>query len=164
MLPVASHMLSANVAILPLYIHIQMGQQRLSVKESTCRRLKESKSGGPLDRFVGTSRNEGNGKPTQERITELVLKFFISGNIAFAQAGNKYLNELIQLIALESGFAICPSHKVIRQKLYEYGEFSRDELHERLSRNDSKVSLALDCWSSRSNFGFMGTIDRLFPC
>jgi len=99
-----------------------------------------------------------------KRITELVLNFFISGNIAFAQAGNKYLNELIQLIALESGFAICPSRKVIRQKLREYGELSRDELHERLSCNDSKVSLALDCWSSRSNFGFMGTIDRLFPC
>ena len=132
--------------------------------ESTCIRLKESKSGGPLDRFIWTLRNDGDGKPTQERITELVLKFFISGNIAFAQAGNKYLNELIQLIALESGFAISPSRKVIRQKLRDYGELSRDELHERLLCNDSKVSLALDCWSSWSNFAFMDMINWLFAC
>jgi hypothetical protein len=88
-----------------------------------------------------------------------VLKFFISGNIAFAQAGNVNLNELIRLIPLERGMpASCPSRKVIRQQLREHGDISMEELHGLLATNDSKVSLALDCWSSRSNYGFMGIV------
>ena len=126
--------------------------------QSTCARRKLT--GGPLDRFTRTSQNaDSDGKPTQDRVTELVLKFFIFGNIAFAQAGNVNLNELIRLIPLESGMpASCLSRKVIRQRLHEHGNTSMEELHELLATNDSKVSLALDCWSSRSNYGFMGII------
>ena len=140
--------------------------------QRTCARTKLT--GGPLDRFTQTSQNaDSESKPTQHRVTELMLKFFISGNIAFAQAGNVNLNELIRLIPLESGMpASCPSRKVIRQRLHEHADISTEELHELLATNDSKVSLALDCWSSRSNYGFMGIIPShsfvapisLLPC
>jgi hypothetical protein len=68
--------------------------------------------------------------------------------------------------------ASCPSRKVIRQRLHEHADISTEELHELLATNDSKVSLALDCWSSRSNYGFMGIIPShsfvapisLLPC
>jgi hypothetical protein len=112
---------------------------------------------GPLDRFTKRSDGADANKTTQSTIEELVLKFFISGNIAFAQAENTYLRDIIKLIPLDSGSrSSCPTGKVLRVRLREHGEVSINELQELLDRNDSKVSLALDCWSSRSNYGFIG--------
>ena len=112
---------------------------------------------GPLDRFTKRSDGQDADKTTQSTIDELVLKFFISGNIAFAQAENTYLQDIVRLIPLDSGpRSSCPTRKVLRARLREHGEVSINELQELLDRNDSKVSLALDCWSSRSNYGFIG--------
>ena len=69
---------------------------------------------GPLDRFTKRSDGEDANKTTQTMIKELVLKFFISGNITFTQAENTYLHDIIKLIPLNSGSrSSCPTRKVL---------------------------------------------------
>ena len=94
----------------------------------------------------------------QNSITELILKFFISGNVSFQQGENEYLQRLIKLIPINGNtFARCPSRKVIRSRLTEHADNATDDLRSILLDNDSKISLALDCWTSRTNSAFLGT-------
>jgi hypothetical protein len=83
-----------------------------------------------------------------------VLKFFISGNIAFNQADNPHFQDL-----LRSGQG--KNHQVVnrrnlREKLTELASDATEDLIVSLMENQSKISLALDCWSSRNNYAFLG--------
>ena len=110
-----------------------------------------------MDAFSTTSSKDGT-LTNQNLITELILKFFISGNISFQQGENEYLQRLIKLIPIDGNtFARCPSREVIRSRLTQHADIAADDLKSMLLDNDSKVSLALDCWTSRTNSAFLGT-------
>ena len=126
---------------------------------------KKSTQYGPMDIFSTSCKD--STQITQNSITELVLKFFISGNVSFQQGENEYLQRLIKLIPINGNtFARCPSRKVIRSRLTEHADNATDDLRSILLDNDSKVSLALDCWTSRTNSAFLGTssIDAAHNC
>ena len=121
------------------------------VKESCKRNMQY----GPMDTFAIISKERT--QVDQNSITELILKLFISGNISFQQGENEYLQRLIQLIPIDDNtFARCPSRKVIRSRLTQNVDNATDDLKDMLLGNDSKVSLALDCWTSRTNSAFLG--------
>ena len=48
------------------------------------------------------------------------------------------------------------SRKRIRTLLRDHAQRAREELKSILSSVDSKISLALDCWSSRNGHAFLG--------
>jgi len=49
-----------------------------------------------------------------------------------------------------------PSRKTIRSRLAQISEAAKSSRKTELAANDSKVSLALDCWSSRTGHAFIG--------
>jgi hypothetical protein len=95
---------------------------------------------------------------TQEFVDETILKFFVSNNIPFKAVDNEHFRKLISLIPLNKSRnqAHSPSRNTLRARLSKYSKMGVDQLKRVLTENDSKFSIALDCWSSRSNYGFMG--------
>jgi hypothetical protein len=98
---------------------------------------------------------------TKEWIEQQVLKFFISANIPFRQADNEYFQELISKIQVNGSAASSPSRKVIRARLSKEAAVAKADLKVILSQNSSKISLALDMWSTRNKFGFLGILSSL---
>jgi hypothetical protein len=95
---------------------------------------------------------------TQDVVTEQVLKLFISGNIPFNQVENPEFKKLIHYIQLTNGnHAQTPSRKVLRDRLRKHHRVSKDELKVRFNTLDSKISLALDAWSTRNMQAFLGS-------
>jgi hypothetical protein len=90
-------------------------------------------------------------------IEEHVLKFFISGNIPFKQSDNEHFHKLVSLIQINNKNASAPSRKILRARLSKQAVLAKDNLKAILSTNRSKISLALDCWTTRTNFGFLCT-------
>jgi hypothetical protein len=90
-------------------------------------------------------------------IVDKVLKFFISGNIAFNQADNPYFQDLIR-----HAEARAPDPKInrksVRTRLTQVGQDAKEDLMITLIENDSKISLALDCWTSKNGHAFLGNI------
>jgi hypothetical protein len=99
---------------------------------------------------------------TKSQIEEQVLKFLISANIPFRQADNEYFRELVSWITVNNIPTKLPSRKVIRSRLMNEATMAKENLKAVLSTNRSKISLALDCWTTRTNFGFLGMYS-MFP-
>jgi hypothetical protein len=93
---------------------------------------------------------------TQTDVIDEALRFFISGNIPFNQAENPHFKKLISSIKVNGKSASPPSRKVVRARLKEAAAVAKDELKTELAANDSKVSLALDCWTSRPGHSYLG--------
>ena len=93
---------------------------------------------------------------TETNVVNEALCFFISGNIPFNQAENPHFKKLISSIKVNGKPVTPPSRKVIRAKLKEAASIAKEELKAELDANDSKVSLALDCWTSRPGHAYLG--------
>ena len=100
-------------------------------------------------------------KPTADQVAEEILKFFISGNIPFNQAGNPHFHKLLKYIVTVSGEAVTTSRKKVRSQLASEAMAADADLHELFKRVESKISLALDNWTSRNGYAFMGMFPSL---
>jgi hypothetical protein len=85
---------------------------------------------------------------TQEFVEEQILKFFVSSNIPFNQADNPHFRKLIEMITINNKPTHAPGRTTVRARLSHYSELSDIALIEVLAANKSKISLALDCWTS----------------
>jgi len=94
---------------------------------------------------------------TKSRIHQQVLKFVISANLPFNTVENEHFRELVSWIKVNNRPAQAPSRKVIRARLSMEAKSAKEDLKAILTANKSKISLGIDCWSSRTNLGFMGT-------
>ena len=95
---------------------------------------------------------------TKAMIEEEVLKYIISGNIPFTQVENEHFRKLISWIQVNNRPVTAPSRKVIRSRLSVQSELAKENLKNVLKANSSKISLALDFWSTRTSYGFLGTL------
>jgi len=97
------------------------------------------------------------GVMTNDFLCEKVLRIIIAGNLPFYHAENA---ELVD--HLKDAYPDCtpPTRKAVMDLLKTNVARARMELVEKLSRVDSKVSLAMDCWTTRNNIGFLG----MFQC
>ena len=93
---------------------------------------------------------------TKATVEEEILKYIISGNISFNQVENQHFRNIISFIQIKNKSVQTPSRKVIRARLFSKSEQVRENLRTTLAVNTSKISLALDCWSTRTNYGFLG--------
>jgi len=93
---------------------------------------------------------------TQARVEEEILKYVISGNIPFNQVENQHFRNIISFIQIRNKPVQTPSRKVIRARLSSKSEQASVNLRATLAANTSKISLALDCWSTRTNYSFLG--------
>jgi hypothetical protein len=96
---------------------------------------------------------------TVQQVEDLVVKFIITGDIAFAQTENPYFRELIAMIKTATGMAKSPSRFTVRRRLKEGAEIALIDTRDQLASQDGMVSIALDCWSTRTMLPYMG----IFP-
>jgi hypothetical protein len=89
---------------------------------------------------------------TQEEYDVKCLNAMVACNWSFEQFSIGPLRELLET---GHGFKI-PTPKVMKTRLEKYTKLAREEIKERLMHNESRISLALDCWSSSNRLEFMG--------
>jgi hypothetical protein len=118
-------------------------------------RSKSATSGTTLYFNVGKKRSR-NSELTSANVHDQVLKFFISGNIPFQQVKNPQFKELLSFIKIDCHDYITQSRKSLRTNLTSWCELAKQDLTSILCHNDSKVSLALDCWTSRTKDPYLG--------
>lgn len=94
-----------------------------------------------------------------DRLKEKVLRVIVSGNLPFAFADNVEFQSL-----LKDAYPNCPAptRKSAKDYLQSRADGTREDLKAKLAVNDSKVSLVLDAWTSRSSHSFLGTLSA-FP-
>ena len=111
-----------------------------------------STASGPLSKFFPETQKEW----TQNDVNEQILKFFISGNIPFNQAENPEFQKLIRMIKVGKASAKPPSRKTIRRRLHDHSMVAVKQLRATLQDHKGRISLALDCWSTRNMIPFLG--------
>ena len=97
-----------------------------------------------------------NQELTSANVHDQVLKFFISGNIPFQQVDNPQFKELLSFIKIHGQDYVTQTRKTLRTNLTSWCELAKQDLTTILCQNDSKVSLALDCWTSRKKDPYLG--------
>ena len=114
------------------------------------------KDRGIIDKFLDQSGTKKKGLITQNEVMDRVLKFFISGNIAFNQADNPYFRDLVSLITCDNNINVRVNRSNVTNRLHKSAADAKSDLMVTLMENESKISLALDCWTSRNNIAFLG--------
>ena len=107
--------------------------------------------------------NEANDPLTGNDVKDTVLDFFIAGNIPFNQADSPEFQRLISMIKVK-GKAVKINRKNLRSRLAEPAAIAKKDLMDELAANVSRVSLAMDGWTSRLNNVQRGLIEsnRIF--
>ena len=121
-------------------------------------RKTDSGSGGRIqmiDGLMGWRSGHNREAMTRDKLKEKVLRIIITGNLSFSFAENP---EFVDL--LNDAYADCPAptRKTIVEYLRSKATLTKDELRAQLATLDSKVSLALDAWTTRTNLAFLGII------
>jgi len=108
----------------------------------------------------GSAKAHSKTSITTGRIREEVLSFFVSGNVPFSQVDNPHFQRLIQWILSSNGTPLSTviSRKTVRADLTRQAQAAKTELKSILANVNSKISLALDCWTSRNCFAFLGIL------
>lgn len=128
---------------------------RYSVAQNEEKRLDIGGSPDILLDFGAPERVPTTGAMTQRKLCEQVLRIITAGNLSFSQADNP------ELIALEKHAypdIQPPNRRSVAKRLKECAAAERKTLKTQLEGVDSKVSLALDAWTTRNNQAFLGML------
>jgi hypothetical protein len=112
---------------------------------------------GPLDQYTKpTESHKQDGMVvTKFELEELLVKAMVACNWPFGQFNNEDFQNL-----LVRGFPhlkdSLPHSKRMTTVLEEQAKEAKDEIRLRFSSNTSRISLALDCWTSSNSLEFMG--------
>jgi hypothetical protein len=89
----------------------------------------------------------------QEQLEEVLMQCLVASNWSFRQFSVHPFQKL-----LASGFPKLhpPSARIMRLRLPKYAEEARADIKKRFKENISRISLALDCWTSPNRLEFMG--------
>ena len=117
------------------------------LKECNLYKAKRPQSQSSMTSFLSTNES-------QIGQNNLLIRFFISANIPFNMADNPYFQELIQTAQSKNNVQVI-NRKNIREQLHKMAVSAKEDLMTTLMQNDSKVSLALDCWTSKNNYAFL---------
>ena len=83
-----------------------------------------------------------------------VLRIITEGNLAFSFAGN---DEFVTLLKHAYSDVNTPNRRSVVTKLKNNVGKEKERLKKCFEELDSKVSLALDAWTTRNNIAFLGT-------
>jgi len=94
----------------------------------------------------------------RDRLKETVLWVIVSGNLPFSFADNLEFQTL-----LREAYPSCqpPNRKSARDYLQSVVDRTTEDLKAKLATNDSKISLVLDAWTTRSSLSFLGNLSPL---
>ena len=93
------------------------------------------------------------GAMTSAKLCEQVLRIIVAGNLSFSFAENPEFVALLRHAYLDCNI---PNRRSVAKALKKAAKDERVALREELMNNDSKVSIALDAWTSNNNIAFLG--------
>jgi hypothetical protein len=93
------------------------------------------------------------GTISAEKLCEQVLRIITEGNLPFAFADNC---EFIKLLKHAYPGINPPNRRSVATRLKSNVATEKQRLRDRLAEHDSKISLALDAWTTRNNTAFLG--------
>jgi len=117
---------------------------------------KGARSNSTLTNFFPSGATPLRHRANNQLVNDEVLKFFVSGNIPFNQADNPHFKQLMEWITTPDTSPPSISRKTVRKHLSTKAKVAVIDLKATLADVDSKISLALDCWTSRNGFAFLG--------
>ena len=94
------------------------------------------------------------GIMTSDKLREQVLRIIAAGNLSFSQAENP---ELVALLQHAYPDCTTPNRRAVATQLKQRAREEQCRLKAKLIDLDSKVSLALDIWTTRNNLAYLGT-------
>jgi len=99
--------------------------------------------------------SQHNQLMNRDRLKETVLRIIISGNLPFS-----FVDSLEFQALLQEAYPSCPplNWKSARDYLQSVVDRTKEDLKAKLAANDSKISLVLDAWTTRSSLSFLGTL------
>ena len=115
---------------------------------------------GSSDAFSGFFREApASDSPTRgvmsaEKLCEQVLRIITEGNLSFSFAEN---DEFVALLKHAYSDVNTPNRRSVVTKLKNNVGKEKERLKKCFAELDSKVSLALDAWTTRNNIAFLGT-------
>jgi hypothetical protein len=92
---------------------------------------------------------------SQEKLIDHVLRIVIAGDLSFRHASN---SALVRTLKIAFPNLIPPTRQAIAKHLMEGATNARNSLKEYFATLESRVSLALDGWNTRSNKDFLGKV------
>jgi len=101
------------------------------------------------DLFAGLFDNDIRpdlGLMTQDKLCEQVLRIIAEGNLPFSHAEN---SELVILLKHAYSSLNPPNRRAIAARLKSNVMEEKEKLKQSLAELDSKISLALDAWTTR---------------
>jgi hypothetical protein len=93
------------------------------------------------------------GLMSAEKLCEQVLRIITEGNLPFSFAENC---EMIKLEKHAYPVVNPPNRRSVAARLKKNVGKEKQRLRERLAEVDSRISLALDAWTTRNNTAFLG--------
>jgi len=105
--------------------------------------------------------SQHNQLMNRDRLKETVLRIIISGNLPFSFIDNLEFQALLQEAHSSSP---PPNRKSAQDYLQSVVDRTKEDLKAKLVANDSKISLVLDAWTTRSSLSFLGTLPPPLPC
>lgn len=105
---------------------------------------------GSIERYIRTS--SLTSSLTQPELDKLLLQTLAACNWPFNQFNNSQFQYFINRVLPNHH---CPGRKQIRNLLKKEADIAREDIKERLITCTSRVSLALDCWSSSNSYNFI---------
>jgi hypothetical protein len=93
------------------------------------------------------------GAMTSTKLCEQVLRIIVAGNLSFSFAENP---EFVALLRHAYPDCDIPNRRSVAKALKKAAKDERVALREELMKNDSKVSIALDAWTSSNTIAFLG--------
>ena len=108
------------------------------------------------DLFAGLFDNDIRpdlGLMTQDKLCEQVLRIIAEGNLPFSHAEN---SELVILLKHAYSTLNPPNRRAVAARLKSNVMEEKEKLKQSLAEVDSKISLALDAWTTRNNIAFLG--------
>jgi len=100
------------------------------------------------------------GLMTDDKLCEQVLRIITEGNLSFSQAENVELTALLK--HAYPGVSI-PNRHSVTVRLESNVTTAKEDLKTQLKELDSKISLALDVWTTRNNIAFLGMFTTKIP-
>ena len=125
-------------------------QKHYNKHEETKPRVTSAES---IERYLRTS--SAASSLSQLDLDELLLQTLAACNWSFNQFDNPQFQYFISR-ALPNHR--CPGRRQIRNLLRKAAQAAHEDIKERLASCTSRVSLALDCWSSSNSYNFIGMI------
>ena len=91
---------------------------------------------------------------TSERLYEMLLRILVSANLPFAFVENEEFRKMLCEAFPNCQILRC---QTMLDLLSTSALHAASQLREELAANESKVSLAMDVWTTRNNLAFLGT-------